>query len=149
MQVRRTVSQLLNDKGTSVWAVSPDATVFAALGLMADKNVGALVVMEDDRLVGIFSERDYARKVILLGHASKSLAVRDIMTAAVVTVSPDQGLQDCMELMTKHRVRHLPVVDVDRRVIGVVSIGDVVKAVMSEQAFLIEQLQSYIQGSPG
>ena len=149
MQVRRTVSQLLNDKGSSVLSVAPDATVFAALGLMADKNVGALVVMEDDRLFGIFSERDYARKVILQGHASKSLAVRDIMTAAVITVGPDQVLQDCMELMTKHRVRHLPVVGAAGRVIGVVSIGDVVKAVMSEQAFLIEQLQSYIQGGLG
>lgn len=149
MQVRRTVAQLLQDKGSSVWAVAPSATVFEALGLMAEKNVGALLVIEDRRLAGIFSERDYARKVILHGRASKEMAVRDVMTAAVVTVSPEQGLHDCMELMTRHRVRHLPVIDQDANLVGVVSIGDVVKAMMAEQAFLIEQLQAYIQGAIG
>ncbi|MBW7916511.1 MAG: CBS domain-containing protein [Trueperaceae bacterium] len=149
MQVRRSVGQLLQDKGSSVWTVSPGATVFDALGLMADKNVGALIVTEAGRVVGIFSERDYARKVILQGHASRELAVRDIMTTRLVTVAPEQGLHDCMELMTEHRVRHLPVLDQGGALLGVVSIGDVVKAVMAEQSFLIEQLQTYISGGLG
>jgi len=149
MQVRRSVGQLLQDKGSSVWTVSPGATVFDALGLMADKNVGALIVTEAGRVVGIFSERDYARKVILQGHASRELAVREIMTTRLVTVAPEQGLHDCMELMTEHRVRHLPVLDQGGALLGVVSIGDVVKAVMAEQSFLIEQLQTYISGGLG
>lgn len=147
MHVRRTVRQLLQDKGYAIWSVHPDATVFEALKEMASKNVGSLVVVEDDTVVGIFSERDYARKVILHGHASRDLLVRAIMTEKLVTVGPEQTLTDCMHLMTEHRVRHLPVLE-DGRQIGVVSIGDVVKAVMSEQEFLIDQLQSYI-GGPG
>lgn len=147
MQVGRTVGQLLQDKGSAVWSVSPSMTVFEALGRMAEKNVGALVVLDGDRLAGIFSERDYARKVILHGHASRDVAVADVMTSPVVTVTPEQNLADCMELMTNRRIRHLPVVGDAGRVTGVVSIGDVVKAVMAEQAFLIEQLQTYIQGA--
>lgn len=145
MQVRRTVGQLLQEKGSSVWGIAPDATVFAALEVMAERNIGALMVISDGRLVGVFSERDYARKVILHGHASRELAVSAIMTSPVVTVTPEQGLHDCMELMTEHRVRHLPVLGEDGKLLGVVSIGDVVKAVMAEQAFLIEQLHAYIQ----
>jgi CBS domain-containing protein len=147
MHVRRTVRQLLHDKGYAIWSVHPDATVFEALQEMADKDVGSLVVVDAGTVVGIFSERDYARKVILHGHASKDLKVRAIMTEKLVTVGPDQTLTDCMHLMTEHRVRHLPVLE-DGDQIGVVSIGDVVKAVMSEQEFLIDQLQSYI-GGPG
>jgi len=147
MHVRRTVRQLLQDKGYAIWSVDPDATVFEALEIMADKDVGSLVVIEGGRVVGIFSERDYARKVILHGHASRDLKVRAIMTEKVVTVGPDQTLADCMHLMTDRRVRHLPVLE-DGHQIGVISIGDVVKAVMSEQEFLIDQLQSYI-GGPG
>ncbi len=146
MQISRTVAQVLQDKGSSIWAVAPEATVFAALGLMAEHNVGALVVVDEGRLVGIFSERDYARKVVLQGHASREIAVSAIMTSPVVSVTPEQGLHDCMELMTTHRVRHLPVLDQDGSLAGIVSIGDVVKAEMAEQEFLIEQLQSYIQG---
>ncbi len=149
VQVTRSVGQLLQDKGSSVWTVSPGATVFEALGLMADRNVGALLVTDGGGVVGIFSERDYARKVVLHGHASREVAVRDIMTTRLVTVSPEQGLHDCMELMTQHRVRHLPVIDQDGHLAGVVSIGDVVKAVMAEQSFLIEQLQAYIGGGVG
>ena len=145
MHVRRTVRQLLNEKGYAVWSVHPDATVFEALEEMADKNVGSLVVVDGDEVVGIFSERDYARKVILHGHASKDLKVRAIMTERLVTVGPEQTLNDCMHLMTQHRVRHLPVLE-DGRQLGVISIGDVVKAVMTEQEFLIDQLQSYIGG---
>lgn len=146
MQVRRTVRQLLQEKGFAVWSIHPDATVFEALEQMADKNVGSLVVIEDGAIVGIFSERDYARKVILHGHASRDLKVRAVMSSNLVTVGPDQNLSDCMRLMTEHRVRHLPVLEEGRQ-IGVVSIGDVVKAVMAEQEFLIEQLQGYIAGT--
>lgn len=146
MQVRRTVRQLLQEKGFTVWSISPEATVFHALEQMADKNVGSLVVVEHGEPVGIFSERDYARKVILHGHASRELAVRAVMSDELVTVGPEQNLSDCMRLMTDHRVRHLPVLE-DGQQIGVISIGDVVKAVMAEQEFLIEQLQSYIAGT--
>lgn len=145
MHVRRTVRQLLQDKGYAIWSVHPDATVFEALQEMADKDVGSLVVVADGTVVGIFSERDYARKVILHGHASRDLKVRAIMTERLITVAPDQTLSDCMRLMTDHRVRHLPVLE-DGKQVGVISIGDVVKAVMSEQEFLIDQLQSYIGG---
>lgn len=146
MQVRRTVRQLLQDKGYAVWSIHPEASVLEALKLMADKNVGSLVVLEDAAVVGVFTERDYARKVILLGRASRDLPVREIMTSELITVGPDATLADCMRLMTENRVRHLPVMDAGRQ-IGLVSIGDVVKAVMAEQQFLIDQLQEYIQGA--
>lgn len=146
MQIRITVRQLLREKGTTVWTVEPDASVFDALQLMADKNVGALPVMSGDELVGIFSERDYARKVILHGQASRDTPVRSIMTPNVVTVSPEQDLSDCMRIMTDKRVRHLPVIE-DGRQIGVLSIGDVMKAVLAEQEFLIGQLSDYIGGA--
>ena len=145
MHVRRTVRQLLQDKGHAVWSIHPDETVFEALRVMADKDVGSLVVVDGADVVGIFSERDYARKVILHGYASRDLKVRAIMTSDLVTVGPDQTLADCMRLMTDHRVRHLPVIE-DGAQVGVISIGDVVKAVMAEQEFLIDQLQSYIGG---
>lgn len=145
MHASRTVRQLLQEKGFEVWSIHPDATVFQALERMAEKDVGSLVVIEDARVVGIFSERDYARKVILHGHASRELAVRAIMSTNLITVTPDSTLNDCMRLMTNHRIRHLPVIE-NGRDAGLVSIGDVVKAVMAEQEFLIEQLQSYIQG---
>lgn len=146
MQIRKTVRQLLLEKGPTVWTVDPDASVFDALQMMADKNVGALPVMSGGELVGIFSERDYARKVILHGQASRETPVRAIMTANVVTVSPDQDLSDCMRIMTDKRIRHLPVIDSGRQV-GVLSIGDVMKAVLAEQEFLIGQLSDYIGGA--
>ncbi len=146
MQIRITVRQLLREKGPTVWTVDPDASVFDALQLMADKNVGALPVVKGGELVGIFSERDYARKVILQGHASRETPVRAIMTDKVVTVSPEQDLSDCMRLMTDKRIRHLPVMEGGRQV-GVLSIGDVMKAVMAEQEFLIGQLSDYIGGA--
>jgi CBS domain-containing protein len=147
MEASTNVRQILQAKGSQVWSVGPDESVFKALEMMADKNVGALMVMKNDALVGIFSERDYARKVILHGRASRDTAVRDIMSERVVTVGPERTVADCMAAMTEHRIRHLPVVD-EGGVIGLVSIGDVVKAIMSEQSFLINQLQSYIQGAP-
>jgi CBS domain-containing protein len=141
----KTVRSLLQVKGYEVWTITPDASVYEALRLMADKNVGALLVLEGGELVGVISERDYARKVVLKGRSSRDTSVRDIMTADVVSVRPDQTVEECMALMTDRRIRHLPVV-ADRRLIGVISIGDVVKSIITEQGFMIEQLTSYIVG---
>lgn len=143
----RTVKDILRTKGTDIWSVSPDATVYDALTFMAEKNIGAVLVMEDDRLVGILSERDYARKVDLLGKRAAETPVREIMTERVVCVRPDETVEECMALMTDKRVRHLPVLE-GNRVIGVVSIGDVVKSIISEQEFIIGQLEHYITGTP-
>lgn len=139
------VSQILQSKGNQVWSVTPDTTVFDALRLMADKDVGALLVVADDDVQGIFSERDYARKVILQGKASKSTPVSTIMTSDVVCVRPDQSVAKCMALMTHKHVRHLPVLD-NGKLVGIISIGDVVKAIISEQQVLIDHLQDYIYG---
>ena len=139
----KTVRELLEGKTTRLLSISPEASVFEALQLMAAKDVGALVVLEGERLAGIFSERDYARKVVLVGKFSKETAVRDIMTAKVLCVRPDQTVDQCMALMTEHRIRHLPVLD-GSKVIGVISIGDVVKELLSEQQVIISQLESYI-----
>ena len=140
-----TVSQVLLVKGAKVWSINPDDTVFVALEKLADKNVGALLVMDGDKLEGILSERDYARKVILQGKSSMNTPVREIMTAKVITVSPTHTLGDCMEQMTTSHIRHLPVVQNDQ-VVGLISIGDIVKAVISQQEFVIEQLENYIAG---
>jgi CBS domain-containing protein len=139
------VAHLLHAKGHAVWSVPPDASVYEAIKLMADKGVGALLVMEGKRLVGIVSERDYARKVILQGKSSRDTPIREIMTSKVFYVRPEQTVEDCMALMTAHRIRHLPVLD-DDQVRGVVSIGDLVKAVISEQEVRIQQLEQYIMG---
>lgn len=141
-----TVRELLAKKGSEVWSVSPDATVYDALQVMAARNVGAVLVLEDGDLAGILSERDYARQVILKGKASRDTPVRDIMTTSLVTVSPERTIDDCMALMTERRIRHLPVLQADV-LLGVLSIGDVVKAVISEKEFHIEQLESYIASS--
>ena len=138
-----TVRQLLEGKTTRLLSISPDASVFEALQLMAAKDVGALVVLDGERLAGIFSERDYARKVVLVGKFSKETAVREIMTAKVLCVRPEQTVDQCMALMTEHRIRHLPVLD-GSKVIGVISIGDVVKELLSEQQVIISQLERYI-----
>lgn len=141
----KSVTHILDAKGRKVWSVAPDAKVYEALERMAEHDVGALLVMDGDRLAGIVSERDYARKVILLERVSKETPVRDIMTAEVHTVVPTTTVADCMSIMTARRFRHLPVLDQDR-VTGVISIGDVVKAVIEDQRFLIEQLEHYITG---
>lgn len=141
-----TVKQLLHVKGRHVWSVSPDTSVFDALQLMAKHDIGAVLVMDGPRVVGIFSERDYARKVILHGKSSKETLVREIMTADVITVHPEQTIADCMNIMTDNRIRHLPVV-AGGQLIGLVSIGDVVKAIIGEQEFVIDQLQQYISGA--
>jgi CBS domain-containing protein len=139
----KTIRQLLEAKGGAVHSIKPDARVFEALKLMADRDVGALVVLENDRLIGIISERDYARKVILQGKSSHDIPVREIMTARVVTVQPAQTVEDCMALMTNRRVRHLPIQD-GERLIGILSIGDLVKEVIADQEQTIKQLESYI-----
>lgn len=142
--MQRTVARLLEEKGRDVWTISADATVFEALQIMADKGVGALVVVDDERRpCGIISERDYARKVILLDRGSRATAVREIMTSDLITVTTTQHTGECMALMTNRRIRHLPVVE-EGRLIGIVSIGDVVRAVIDEQQFLIDQLEQYI-----
>jgi CBS domain-containing protein len=139
------VGDILKSKGHEVWSVKPDDTVFDSLKLMAAKEIGALLVMDEDRLVGIVTERDYARKVILEGKSSKSSSVAEVMTPRVLCVTPERTVDECMALMTDKRARHLPVVD-HKRVVGVVSIGDLVKALISEQQVLIDQLQNYISG---
>ncbi len=139
----KTLTQLLQAKGGEVHSIAPDARVFDALKLMAEKNVGALVVLDNGRLVGVFSERDYARKVILLGKSSHDIPVREIMTGKVIAVRPGQSVEECMALMTEKRIRHLPVTE-DERLIGVLSIGDLVKEVIAEQEQTIKQLESYI-----
>ncbi len=138
-----TVREILANKGGQIWSVSPDASVFETLQLMADQEIGAVLVMSGGKTVGVFSERDYARQVILKGKASKDTPVREVMTSRVVYVRPEQTLEDCMALMTDKRVRHLPVIEGDE-LRGVLSIGDVVKAVISEKQFMIEQLENYI-----
>ncbi|MCL4297281.1 MAG: CBS domain-containing protein [Anaerolineae bacterium] len=142
-----TVQQVLKDKGYSdVWIVSPGASVNEALKLMSDKNVGALPVTEAGKLVGIISERDYARKVILKGKSSLSTPVSEIMTADVISVQPEQSMEECMTLMTQKRVRHLPVL-VEDKLVGLISIGDVLKEIISDQKAFIESLQNYIEGT--
>ena len=139
----KTVSMVLSAKGHDVWRVSPDTSVFEALKALAGHGIGALIVLEHDRLVGLFSERDYARKVILRGKSSSTTLVREIMSSEVITVHPSQSIEECMVLMTQHRIRHLPVLEDDRPV-GIISIGDVVKATISEQATMIHILEDYI-----
>jgi CBS domain-containing protein len=139
----KSVRQIVEAKPVKLLSIAPDATVFDALKMMAEHEVGALVVLDQGHLVGIFSERDYARKVILHGKSSKETLVREIMTSRVLCVRPEQTVDQCMALMTDKRVRHLPVLE-RKQVIGVISIGDVVKEVISEQRFVIAQLEQYI-----
>ena len=140
-----TVAALLKTKGHDAWSIAPDSSVYDAIKMMADKEVGALLVVEGEKLVGIVSERDYARKVILRGKSSKNTPVTDIMTGNVFYVRPEQTVEDCMTLMTAKHIRHLPVMQ-DDHVVGIVSIGDLVKSVISEKEHLIQQLESYITG---
>ena len=139
------VSDILNWKGDEVCTVTPDTSVLATLELMAAKEIGAVVVLDDGRLAGIFTERDYARKVVLAGRSSKDAAVRDVMTTQVVCVAPERSADECLALMTDKRMRHLPVLQA-KRLVGIVSIGDLVKAKIADQEHTIEQLQSYIAG---
>ena len=138
-----TVKQILDQKGRLVFTIEPDSSVYDAIAMMAEKHVGGLVVMEEDKLVGLISERDYVRKVILQGRSSPDTKVREIMTDRVMVVSPERTIEECMALMTEKRIRHLPVVE-DGNLVGMISIGDMVKAIISEQRFTIEQLEHYI-----
>ncbi len=141
-----TVREILQSKDSQLWTIEPGATVFEALEMMAEKNVGSLLVMENDKLQGIFSERDYARGIVLKGKTSRLTAVSDLMTKDVVYVAPDDRLKECMALMTSKRVRHLPVYQ-DGELIGILSIGDLVKQIISDQEFTIKELEKYITGS--
>jgi CBS domain-containing protein len=142
----KTASDILKTKpDQAVQAIAPTATVFDAVKLMAEKNIGALLVMEGEKIVGILTERDYARKTILMGRASKETPVRDIMTSEVMYVRPGNTSEECMVLMTENRLRHLPVID-GGKLVGLVSIGDLVKDIISEQRFIIDQLEQYIRG---
>jgi CBS domain-containing protein len=140
------VKQLLARKGHDLWSIDAEEPVLAAIQIMADRHVGALPVTRDGRLVGVVSERDYARKVILLGRSSAETAVWQIMSAQVLTVGPDEAVRRCMEIMTERRIRHLPVVDGGGAMVGMISIGDLVRAVMEEQEELIAQLEKFISG---
>ncbi len=149
MKTTGTIGNILHHKGRQVWSIAPEATVFEAIKLLADQNVGALLVMSGENLVGIFSERDYTRKVVLKGRSSRVTKVGEITTAVVISVTENHSVEDCMRLMTEHRVRHLPVLE-GEKVIGIVSIGDLVNWVIHSQSAALEQMQSYISGGyPG
>jgi len=144
----KSVANILKSKpDQAVYKIAPGDSVYDALRLMADRNIGALLVVEEGKIVGILTERDYARKVVLMDRSSKQTTIREVMTSSVMYVRPDQTNEECMALMTDNRLRHLPVID-NGRLLGVVSIGDLVKDIISEQQFIIEQLQHYIQGQP-
>ncbi|HKY09174.1 MAG TPA: CBS domain-containing protein [Candidatus Binatia bacterium] len=141
----KTVRNILDNKGYDVWRIGPEDTVFDALRLMADKEVGALVVMDDTRVAGIISERDYARKVVLLGRTSPNTLVKEIMTSHVAITHLEQPIEECMAIMTDKRIRHLPVMT-GKELVGIISIGDLVKSIIADQKFMIEQLERYITG---
>lgn len=141
--MQHSVREILRQKGDTIWSVGPGTTVFEVLQLMAEKEIGSVMVMDGERPLGIFTERHYSREVILKGKSSRDTPVAEIMTARIIYVRPDQTVGDCMALMTDKRVRHLPVMENDK-LIGILSIGDVVKAIISEKQFLIEQLENYI-----
>ena len=146
MEITTTIGSILNRKGTTVWSVSPTNTVFEAISMMAEKNVGALPVLEGDRLVGMISERDYARKVILLGRGSRETSVAEIMTVNLKTVGLSESVQECMQIMTENRVRHIPVLEGDK-LAGLISIGDCVNWIISAQTAAIDDLERFVTGA--
>jgi len=149
MKSSGTVSALLHHKGSEIWSVSPETTVFEAIKLMAEKNIGALLVMSGGKLSGVFTERDYTRKVALQGKSSKETQVREVVASQVISVGPQDSIEECMKLMTEHRTRHLPVVQ-GEKVVGLVSIGDLVNWIISTQNAAIAQMEQYISGGlPG
>ncbi|SKA69750.1 CBS domain-containing protein [Thiothrix eikelboomii] len=142
----RTVREFLNSANQTLATISPEETVYQALTLMAERNLTALLVVKNKALVGIFSERDYARKIILKGKRSRETQVGEIMTAKLITVEPSETVNECMSIMTERRVRHLPIVNPDGEMLGIISIGDVMKIIMEEQRFMIKELKRYIAG---
>ena len=148
MEVSGTIDAILSQKGTEIFSVSPSASVFEAIELMDGKNVGALIVMENDRLVGMISERDYTRKIVLRGKRSRETLVSEIMSTELTVAHPHEPVEQCLRLMTEKRIRHLPVMDADK-LRGVISIGDLVKFVISAQNATITHLENYIYGQPG
>ena len=146
MEITTTIGSILNRKGTMVWSVSPTNTVFEAISMMAEKNVGALPVLEGDRLVGMISERDYARKVFLLGRGSRETSVAEIMTVNLKTVGLSDSVQECMQIMTENRVRHIPVLEEDK-LAGLISIGDCVNWIISAQTAAIDDLERFVTGA--
>ena len=149
MEIQGAVRDILQSKGGQVWTTSPKDTVYEAIGLMGEKNIGALVVVEDGEVVGVLSERDYSRKVVLQGRTSRDTLVGEILSKPVITIRRKESIEKCMQLMTEHRIRHLPVVD-ENRLIGVISMGDLVRWVIESQSHTILQLQGYIAGDyPG
>jgi len=148
MMTNSSIAEILTFKGTQVWTVPPNTTVYDALVLMADKNIGASASTDGDRLVGILSERDYTRKIVLKGKSSHTTPVREIISARVIAASPDSTIEECLHLMTDNRVRHLPVLE-NGKLAGLISIGDLVNHIISTQRSTIEQLQTYINGVPG
>lgn len=140
------VQSILKAKGGATFSIAPDTIVYRALEIMVERNVSALVVLENERLVGMFSEKDYARKVILKGKASKQTKIRDIMTENLITVSPSASIDECMQLMTNNFIRHLPVLQ-EGQLVGIISIGDVVKSIIDEQKFIIQNMEHYIGGT--
>jgi CBS domain-containing protein len=147
MNSNATIQEILSLKGKSVWTVTPETTVYGAIQMMAEKNVGALLVLSGEKLVGIISERDYTRKVILKGKASKETAVSEILSGDLIQVTPQHTVEECLRLMTDHRIRHLPVLE-GQKVVGIVSIGDLVNWIISAQNSAINQLETYIRGYP-
>jgi CBS domain-containing protein len=141
-----TVRSVLITKENNIWSIAPEMIVFDALKIMAEKNIGALLVVQKEKVVGIFSERDYARKIALKGESSHTTAVKDVMTSGVLSVHPEQSIDECMALMTNKHIRHLPVLE-NGKLVGLISIGDVVKAIISEHEYTIKQLENYITGS--
>ncbi len=145
MKIIGSIATILHHKDENVWTVSPQATVFEAIQLLAAKNIGALPVVENGRLIGIFSERDYTRKIALAGKSSRGTAVREILSSEVISASPDYSVEDCLRLMTENRIRHLPVLD-GEKLIGIISIGDLVNWVISTQTAALDQMEAYIAG---
>lgn len=148
MNPHGTISEILNHKGTQVWSIAPEAMVFDAIQLMSDRNIGALLVTEGNKLIGILTERDYTRKIVLKGKSSKQTPVREILSGDLIHVTPHHTVEECLRLMTDHRVRHLPVLE-GENIAGLVSIGDLVNWIISAQSHTINQLQTYIAGYPG
>jgi len=149
MNIAGTIDSIIREKPHAIWSVAPDSTVYDCIQLMSDKNIGAVLVVENGKLGGVFTERDYTRKIVLKGRSSKTTPVREVLSRPVISVKPEDTIEDCMRLMTEHRIRHLPVMEGDR-IVGIVSIGDLVNWIISAQHVALNQMEAYISGQyPG